>query len=213
MRPLEFPIIPGSDIVGEVTEVGSKVKNYAVGDVVIGHPAIGGYSEYVATPSYNVVKKPEEMSLEEAAGLSSVGITAYYALQLAKLKKGEKIIILGASGAVGSIAVQIAKEKGYKVIGVASSKNVDYVSALGADRVLSYDKDDLSKVLHNKVNVVLDTSFGGKAAAEGLQYVKKRRTLCVANKFTRKCGREESESNPHEALERYEGQRSIKLLS
>lgn len=173
MRPLEFPIVPGSDIVGEITEIGSKVKNYAVGDIVIGHPAIGGYSEYVATPSYNVVKKPKEMSIEEAAGLASVGITAYYALQVAKLKKGEKLIILGASGAVGSIAVQIAKEQGHKVIGVASSKNADYVSALGADYVFSYDRDDLSQVLHNKANVVLDMSFGGKGSAEGLHYVKR----------------------------------------
>ncbi|MBC6314501.1 NADP-dependent oxidoreductase [Listeria grandensis] len=173
IRPLGFPIVPGSDVVGEITEVGSKVKNYAVGDIVIAHPSIGGYGEYVATPSYNIVKKPEEMSIEEAAGLSSVGITAYYALQVANVKKGETLIIQGASGAVGAIAVQIAKEKGIKVIGIASSKNADYVSALGADRVVAYDRDNVAELLADKADVVLDASFGGKGAAKGLAYVKK----------------------------------------
>lgn len=87
IRPLEFPIVPGSDVVGEIVEVGSKIKHYAIGDIVIGHPSIGGYGEYVAISSAKIVKKPAEMSLEEAAGLASVGTTAYFALQLAKLKK------------------------------------------------------------------------------------------------------------------------------
>lgn len=99
IRPLEFPIVPGSDIVGKIVEVGSKVKNYAIGDIVIAHPAIGGYAEYVATPSYNVVKKPKEMGVEEAAGLASAGITAYYALQIANVKKRRKP---GHSGRVRS---------------------------------------------------------------------------------------------------------------
>ncbi|MBC2194157.1 NADP-dependent oxidoreductase [Listeria booriae] len=173
IRPLEFPIVPGSDVVGEIVEVGSKVKHYAIGDIVIAHPSIGGYGEYVAISSAKIVKKPEEMSLEEAAGLASVGTTAYFAIKLAKLKKNETLIIQGASGAVGSIAVQIAKEAGIHVIGIAHSRNRDYVSALGADEVVAYDEENLAKTLADKADVVLDSSFGGKGAAEGLQFVKK----------------------------------------
>ncbi|MBC1500719.1 NADP-dependent oxidoreductase [Listeria weihenstephanensis] len=173
IRPLEFPIVPGSDIVGKIVEVGSKVKNYAIGDVVIAHPAIGGYAEYVATPSYNVVKKPKEMGVEEAAGLASAGITAYYALQIANVKKGENLVIQGASGAVGAIIVQLAKEKGIRVIGIGNSKNADYLSALGVDRVMSYDRGNLAEILKDKGDVVIDASFGGKGAEEGLHYVKK----------------------------------------
>lgn len=172
-RPLEFPIVPGTDVVGKIVAIGSQVSDFSVDDCVIANPSIGGYSEYIAVSHKRILLKPEKMSLSIAAGFASVSVTAYWAIMgFAPIKKGNTIIIQGASGAVGGVAVQIAKDQGLHVIGIGNSRNKEYVLSLGADEFVAYNEEKSTEVLANRGDIVLDASFGGKGASDGLNLVK-----------------------------------------
>lgn len=172
-RPLAFPIIPGTDVVGEIIAVGNDVTDFSIGDIVIANPSIGGYSQYIAISHKRIMKKPEKMSLSIAAGFASVSVTAYWAIMgFAPVKKGATIIIQGASGAVGGVAVQIAKDNGLYVIGIGNSRNKEYVLSLGADEFVAYNEEHSTSTLANRADIVLDASFGGKGAPSGLDLVK-----------------------------------------
>ena len=134
--------IPGSDIAGVVEAVGKDVQGLRPGDEVFGWCA-GAFAEYASGPADHFVTKPANLTFEQAA---AVGVSATTALQLlrddGKVKPGQKVLINGASGGVGTFAVQIAKALGAEVTGVTSTKNMDAVRAIGADHVIDYTRED-----------------------------------------------------------------------
>ncbi len=143
----KFPKFAGSDFSGVIEVVGKNVSGYEAGDEVYGflNPMKGGaYSEYLIADPINISLKPEKLSFEEAATMPVAALTALQALTyLADIREGVKILINGATGGVGSFAVQIAKTLGAEVIGICSEKNVDLCKNIGADRVYDYSKNEI----------------------------------------------------------------------
>jgi NADPH:quinone reductase-like Zn-dependent oxidoreductase len=141
------PIIPGSDVSGVVVEIGSKVTRWRVGDEVFGMKEflggmMGSYAEFITIDERKLAAKPSATSHEEAAGAPLAAQTALRALEReAGLKPGQDVAIVGASGGVGSYAVQIAKAMGARVTAVCSARNVSLVRDLGADEVYDYKQE------------------------------------------------------------------------
>lgn len=141
--------IPGGDIAGTIEAVGEKVKLFKVGDQVFGDLSgcgWGGFSQYVTVPENALVLKPVNISFEEAAATPMAGVTALQGLRdKGKIKNGDKVLIYGASGGVGTFAVQIAKSFGAEVTGVCSTRNVDILRSIGADHIIDYTKEDFNQ--------------------------------------------------------------------
>jgi NADPH:quinone reductase-like Zn-dependent oxidoreductase len=137
----------GIDMAGWVEAVGADVKGFKPGDEVIAaNPKLGGFAEYVCAPEAHVVPKPEGMSFEEAAAIPLGAVTALICLcELGRIKPGQRVLINGASGGVGTLAVQIAKSVGAKVTGVCSTRNLELVRSLGADAVIDYTQEDFTQ--------------------------------------------------------------------
>ncbi|MCV9934132.1 NADP-dependent oxidoreductase [Flavobacterium sp. LS1R47] len=160
----ERPVILGWDISGEIVEIGKDVTDFKIGDEVFGMVNFfgngKGYAEYVSSPASHLALKPANVTHQEAAAATMVASTAYQGLvDVAKIKKGDKVLIHGASGGVGHLAVQIAKHFGAYVIGTSSAKNKDFVLSLGADEHIDYEKESFSEKLQN-IDIVLDTIQG-----------------------------------------------------
>ncbi|MBN0048808.1 NADP-dependent oxidoreductase [Streptomyces actuosus] len=136
-----FPVVPGWDVCGVVVQPGVSVTEYAVGDEVIGYVredflSRGTFAEYVAAPVRTLARKPRNLTWEQAAGLPLAGLTAYQVLTRALgVKRGETVLVHAAAGGVGSIAVQLARHFGARVIGTASEANHDFVRQLGGEPV------------------------------------------------------------------------------
>jgi NADPH:quinone reductase-like Zn-dependent oxidoreductase len=139
----------GIDLAGEIEAIGKNVKLYKKGDHVFGSPGtkFGGHAEYSCVPEDGALAiKPADMSWEEAASFSLAGNTALFFIRdLAKIKAGQKILIHGASGAIGTFAVQLAKYYGAEVTAVCSATNSEMVRSLGADKVIDYNKEDFTR--------------------------------------------------------------------
>ena len=132
----------GLDMAGVVEAVGAKVSEFKVGDQVFGE-SMGALSEYAVFSQNSIAMKPANLDYEQAAAVPMAGFTAIQALRdKAKVKAGQRVLIVGASGGVGTFAVQIAKAMGANVTGVCSTGNVDMVKTIGADRVIDYTKED-----------------------------------------------------------------------
>src|SRR6266700_1649839 len=146
----------GVDFAGTVEAVGKNVTKFKPGDEVFGGRG-GAFAEYVCPRADRAVAlKPANISFEEAASVNIAGITALQALRdKGKVQPGQKVLINGASGGVGTFAVQIAKSFGADVTGVCSTRNVDLVRSLGADRVIDYTKEDFTKG-EQRYDVILD---------------------------------------------------------
>ncbi|MFT5822863.1 MAG: NADPH:quinone reductase-like Zn-dependent oxidoreductase [Crocinitomix sp.] len=135
--------VQGADISGEVFAVGSEVKNFKKGDQVFGDIFSGGYAEYAIAEEHQLAIKPNNVSHEQAATIPVAGMTALKALcDVAKVNKGDHILINGASGGVGTFAVQMAKHYGVKVTAVCSEKNAAAIRSLGADELIDYNVTD-----------------------------------------------------------------------
>ncbi|KAA6437066.1 NADP-dependent oxidoreductase [Dyadobacter flavalbus] len=157
----EEHIILGWDVAGIVTETGKNVTKFKAGDQVFGNFKFIGqanaYAEYVAAPEKELVIKPANVSFEAAAGATMAAMTAWQSLvNIGKVKKGDKVIIHGASGGVGHYAVQFAKHFGAYVIGVSSEENRDFVLGLGADEFIDY-KTQVFEELVTDADIVHDT--------------------------------------------------------
>lgn len=138
--------IPGADVAGVVVAVGPGVSRFSVGDEVFGDIAAGAFAEYAVTPEERLAHKPASLSFEQAAALSLAGLTALQGLRdVGGLQPGERVLINGASGGVGTFAVQIAKSLGAEVTAVCSTTKVDMVSSIGADKVIDYNREDYTE--------------------------------------------------------------------
>src|SRR5687767_7666882 len=137
--PYRMPLVLGHDVAGVVTRVGPRVRQFKVGDEVYSRPSdhrIGTFAEFVAVNENDVAPKPNNITMEEAASLPLVSLTAWQALvERAHLKPGQKVFIQAGSGGVGTSAIQLAKQMGATVATTASHANTDLVKSLGADIV------------------------------------------------------------------------------
>jgi len=151
--------IPGTDFAGVVVETGSNVTHLKAGDRVFGHHLNGGaFAEYVSVPANSCAVMPAGTDYTEMACVPLAGSTAYQALVIhGQLRRNETVLINGASGGVGHFAIQIAKACGAKVTAVCSSKNADFVTSLGADKVIAYDKEDIHQH-EGQYDLVVDTN-------------------------------------------------------
>jgi NADPH:quinone reductase-like Zn-dependent oxidoreductase len=136
---------PGADFAGEVEAVGRNVTRFKPGDPVIGG-ARGAFAEYVCAPENRLALKPANLTFEQAAAIPVAGLTALQGLRdKGRIQPGQKVLINGAAGGVGTFAVQIAKSFGAEVTGVCSTKSVDLVRSIGADHVIDYSQADFTR--------------------------------------------------------------------
>jgi len=158
--PYRLPLILGHDVAGVVVGVGSRVRRFKQGDEVYARPPdgrIGAFAEFIAIRENDVAIKPRTLSMEEAASIPLVGLTAWQALiERAHLKHGQQVLIHAGSGGVGTFGIQLAKHVGATVATTTSTANVDLVRSLGADIVIDYKKQDFTDVLRD-YDVVLNS--------------------------------------------------------
>jgi len=158
--PYRPPFILGHDVAGIVVRAGSKVRKFKVGDEVYARSRdgrIGTFAQSIAMDEADVALKPKNLSMEEAASIPLVGLTAWQVLvERAGLEKGQKVFIQAGSGGVGTFAIQLAKHLGATVATTAGAANADLVKGLGADIVIDYKKDDFEKILKG-YDVVLNS--------------------------------------------------------
>src|SRR5919205_563677 len=172
--PYRPPFVLGHDVAGVVTRVGPTVRNFTVGDEIYARPdkdRIGTFAELIAIDQDDLALKPTSLSMQQAAAVPLVGLTAWQALiEKAKVTAGQKVLIHAGSGGVGTMAIQLAKHLGAIVATTTSTANVDWVKSLGADVVVDYKTDDFATVLSD-YDVVLDP-LGGDTLEKSLTVVK-----------------------------------------
>jgi NADPH:quinone reductase-like Zn-dependent oxidoreductase len=172
--PYRLPIVLGNDLAGTVVRVGAQVQHFQPGDEVYARPdkdRIGTFAEFISVNENDLAHKPKSLTMEEAASVPLVALTAWQALvDRANLRQGQKILIQAGSGGVGIIAIQLAKHLGATVATTTSTENVEWVKRLGADTVIDYKRDDFEAVVHD-YDVVLD-SLGGETLEKSLRVLK-----------------------------------------
>jgi alcohol dehydrogenase len=174
---LQFPVTLGGDIAGVVAEVGNGVSDVAAGDKVYGQASVfregsGALAEFAATKADQIAKMPSNINFEEAAALPLTGVSALQALeQHIQLQKGQKILIHGGAGGIGSIAIQIAKHIGAYVATTASAESKQFVTELGADEVIDYKSQKFEDIIKD-FDAVFDT-VGGETNKKSYQVLKK----------------------------------------
>lgn len=170
---LKLPTILGVEVAGTIESFGTDREKFAVGDRVYGYLTTrNAYAEYVTAKTLDIGLMPENLSFEEAATIPVGALTSWKALfDTANLQSGQRVLIIGAAGGVGSIAVQMAKAKGARVIAVAAGKTKDYAKSLGADQFIDYQTQDFTTLAKN-MDVVLDI-VGGDSLEKAYQSVKK----------------------------------------
>jgi NADPH:quinone reductase-like Zn-dependent oxidoreductase len=161
--PVALPAIPGLDVSGTVEAVGEGVIGFAIGDRVFGRGA-STYAEFAVAPTATIALIPDGVSFEQAAPLHVGGVTAWLGVvERGQVAAGQRLLVLGGAGGVGSIAVQLGRWKGAHVIATASTANLEFVRSLGADEAIDYTRVNVEDVVHD-VDVVFDT-VGGEVTA------------------------------------------------
>lgn len=173
--PYKPPFVNGHDMAGVVISTGSKVSRFKAGDEVYARVPdhhIGSFAEYIAVHENALAVKPTNLSMEEAASIPLVGLTAWQALiGIGRLGKGQKLFIQAGSGGVGTFAIQLAKHVGAFVATTTSEKNMDLVKGLGADHVIDYKKEDYETILQG-YDMVLHSSKEKGSLDKSLQILK-----------------------------------------
>lgn len=173
--PTTLPLTPGWDVSGVIESIGDDVKEFKKGDEVYSRPNItrnGSYAEYIAVKASEVAFKPKTVDHISAAAIPLAGLTAWQALfDHGKLQPGQKVLIIGASGGVGTFAIQFAKWKGAAVVAVCSSKNIDFVRTLRADQIIDYKTANYEDLVKD-IDLVFDLA-GGETKSNGWKVLKK----------------------------------------
>lgn len=173
--PLKPPFQLGRDVAGTVIKTGAKVSKFKVGDEVYsssGDHHLGTFAEYISIAENEVALKPKNLSMEEAASIPLVGLTSWQALvEVAKVKKGQKVFIQAGSGGVGTFAIQLAKHLGAYVATTTSEKNSDLVKSLGADLIIDYKTEDFETILKD-YDLVLHSNKDSKILEKSLRVLK-----------------------------------------
>lgn len=163
MFGLKLPIVLGCEIAGTIEEAGSDVRDFQAGATVYGYVSLqrnGGYAEYTIARPDEIAPKPESLDFDNAAAVPVGALTSWQAIfDTANLQAGQRILITGASGGVGSMAVQLAKAKGAIIIATASGKNEEFIRSLGADEFVDYTREKFEERVR-EVDVVFDTVGG-----------------------------------------------------
>jgi alcohol dehydrogenase len=173
--PLNFPATLGGDLSGVVAEVGNNVTDFKAGDEVYGTAnsvsGQGSFAEFAPAKATSLALKPQGIDFEAAAALPLVAESAYLAIvELLGVQEGQKVLIHGGAGGIGSVAIQLAKHAGAYVVSTASSSDLDFVKSLGADKVLDYKTQDFSTLVEG-CDAVFDT-VGGETNAKSYQVLK-----------------------------------------
>jgi NADPH:quinone reductase-like Zn-dependent oxidoreductase len=174
VKKLKFPAPIGFDVAGVVVEKGKSVTHLEIGDEVFSRTPTdspGSFAEFIAIDSEVVVKKPTNIDFYSAASVPLVGLTTVQSFEKARLKSGDKVLIHAGSGGVGTFAIQYAKAKGAYVYTTTSTKNVEWVKALGADRVIDYKKENYLDIAKD-LDIVFDT-LGGEYTIDAFKSIKK----------------------------------------
>jgi NADPH:quinone reductase-like Zn-dependent oxidoreductase len=161
-----------------VTDVGAKVTRFKVGDEVFGEMSQRGFAEYVAAPEKHLAAKPAAVTFEQAATLPVAGMTALQAMRLAGVETGTSVVVNGASGGVGTFAVQLAKTFGAEVTAACSTRNVDLARSIGADHVIDYTREDFTRGA-GKYDVIID--LAGNHTLTEFRMALKRRGVYVSS--------------------------------
>ncbi|HZX72777.1 MAG TPA: NADP-dependent oxidoreductase [Cyclobacteriaceae bacterium] len=172
MLNTQLPYTPGSDVVGVIEAVGGKATRLHVGDQVFGTTFGGTYAEYAVVKEVNLTTVPNNVTPEEAVSLAVPIVTSYTLLEeTAKVQAGQRILIHGAAGSVGSVMLQMAKAMSAYVIGTSSGKEIERLKSYGADQVIDYKSQDFSKLV-NGVDLVADL-VGGETQTKSFSVLKK----------------------------------------
>lgn len=160
---IDFPQILGNEFAGTIVKAGNAVEEFSPGDEVLGFRVLECYAEYVSVPANQVVRKPAEVDWLTAGALSASGQTAHTALERLDARAGETLLVHGAAGGVGTVAVQLARLRGLTVIGTGSLSNQDYIRSLGAIPVIYGDgeRDRIAAAASTSVDLALDTAGHG----------------------------------------------------
>ena len=178
VRKPKFPI-PGGDLAGTVEQAGSAVTAFRPGDEVYGF-GHGAFAEYIAVPQGSLAPKPGNLTLEQAAAVPLAAVTALQCLCAGGIGPGQQVLVIGASGGVGTFAVQIAKSYGADVTAVCSAGKLDQARSIGADRVIDYTKEDFTKN-GEQYDLICDVAFSRSARAFGRSL--KPEGICVVVGF------------------------------
>lgn len=173
--PYKTPLINGHDMAGVITKIGANVKKFKIGDEVYSRVRdynIGTFAEYISVQENDLAFKPKNITMDEASSIPLVSLTAWQALvEIANLKKGQKVFIQAGSGGVGTIAIQLAKYLGAYVATTTSAKNMALVKSLGADLIIDYKSQDFETLL-NEYDVVLHSNRDPKILEKSLRILK-----------------------------------------
>lgn len=178
---LDLPVTPGLDIAGVITAVGEGINNIQAGNRVYGQASVlnngsGAFAEYAITSEDSIALMPDNISFKEAATLPLTAVSAYQALvEYINLQRGDKILIHGGSGGIGSLAIQLSKHIGAHVTTTATGEGIDYARKQGADEIIDYKTEDFGKTT-NKYDAVLDT-VGGDTYTKSFQVLKRGGTI------------------------------------
>ena len=167
--PLQFPLTPGMEGSGMIEAVGANVTSFKKGDEVYGI-VTGGYAEYALAKANDIQPKSANLTFEGAASLPVGALTAWGAVETAKVKSGQRVLVQGAAGGVGAYVVQLARWKGAHVTGTASTGNIEFARSLGAENVIDYSAVRFETVVHD-MDVVIDT-VGGELFGRSFQVLR-----------------------------------------
>jgi NADPH:quinone reductase-like Zn-dependent oxidoreductase len=172
--PTQFPLTIGWDVSGVIEQAGNQVRNFSIGDEVYGRPSPtqnGAFAEYLVIKAGEIALKPKSIDHLQAAAVPLAGLTAWQGLfKFGQLEKGQKVLIHGASGGVGSFALQFAQWKGADVIGTASADNLNFIKQMGANQAIDHDNERFEDLVQD-ADLVFDL-IGGETQQRSLAVIK-----------------------------------------